>query len=172
MSKPENNGVTPVAGRARCCCPMTGTLALVLSPLFLQPSPSMVSSSAPGRLPRCIVLLLRAHLENKATSSKSPSLHGGRAVWARTCTGSCSFLDEDKDLFYLPSTILNTRLKAKQKKERVSSVGDLGKVGQQPRNMIDWNTRGRLPSIQTSPQVHGLSDNMKKKHFHHICVCT
>ena len=72
VSKPENNGVTPVAGRARCCCPMTGTLALVLSPLFLQPSPSMVSSSAPGRLPRCIVLLLRAHLENKAmTSSKS-----------------------------------------------------------------------------------------------------
>ena len=87
--------------------------------------------SAPGRLPRCIVLLLHAHLENKATSSKSPSLHGGRAVWARTCTGSCSFLDEDKDLFYLPSTIFNTRLNVKQKKERVSSVGDLGKVGQQ-----------------------------------------
>ena len=105
----ENNGVTPVAGRARCCCPMTGTLALVLSPLFLQPSPSMVSSSAPARLPRCIVLLLHAHLENKATSSKSPSLHGGRAVWGGLALAVVAFWMKTKifSICHQPFSILD-----------------------------------------------------------------
>ena len=95
-----------------------------------------------------------AHLENKATSSKSKS------TWWESSLGG--------DL-HQPFSILDY-MPNKRRKGSPLLVIWLRKVGQQPRNMIDWNIRGRLPSIQTS--VHGLLDMVKKKHFHHICVCT
>ena len=137
---------------------MTRTLALVLSPLFLQPSPSMVLSSAPGRLPRCRVLLLCAHC---ASREQGDLIHWmSKSTWWKSSLGG--------DL-HQPFSILDY-MPNKRRKGSPLLVIWLRKVGQQPRNMIDWNIRGRLPSIQTS--VHGLLDMVKKKHFHHICVCT
>ena len=109
VSKPKNNGVTPVAGRARCCCPMTGTLALELSPLFLQPSPSMVSSS----------LLLADCLDAEFSSCvrilrtwrprPSPSLHGGRAVWGGLALAVVAFWMKTKifSICHQPFSILD-----------------------------------------------------------------
>ena len=111
MSKPENNGVTPVAGRAPCC-PMTRTLALVLSPPF----PSTIALHG-------LVLCSWQTASMQSSPPACASREQGDLVQVLV------YMVGEQSGRGLASTNFNTRLNGKQKKARVSSVGDLVKKG-------------------------------------------